>query len=121
MDITRVKIIKGEFRWYRDKVGYIYEVIPSAFSENYWKLLRDDRTILKAHCVVLLETINPFKKGSQKHRLLERLQVAPVRNSEIIRDLGIFNYTGRISDLRKKGFDIRGRSLEGGLWEYRLM
>ena len=43
-----------------------------------------------------------FKPGSQNWRLYRRLLKGPTTNAEIVRDMGIFNSTGRASDVRKK-------------------
>lgn len=69
---------------------------------------------------------NPFTVGTQNWRLYERLTDGPVTNAEIVRKMGIFNSTGRISDLRRRlqsmGLDVDGRAIdrESGLWEYRI-
>jgi len=67
---------------------------------------------------------NRFKKGSQSWRIYERLKNGPVTNSEIIRELRIFNSTGRCSEirafLRDHGLDLIARPLGDGLWQYRL-
>jgi Helix-turn-helix domain len=65
--------------------------------------------------------INPFKPGSQAYRLFELLQHGPATNAEIIKDLNIFNYTGRISDLREKGINVVARNIRKGLWEYTIV
>lgn len=44
--------------------------------------------------------LNPFKRGSQNHRLLERLKEGPVSNREIMR-MYIPKYTGRLSEIRE--------------------
>ena len=67
---------------------------------------------------------NTFKKGSQNWQIYERLKNGPVTNSEIIRELNIFNSTGRASEirrfLREHGLDLIARPLGNGLWQYRL-
>jgi len=67
---------------------------------------------------------NPFKKGSQNFRLYERLMKGPVTNSEIIREMGVFNSTGRCSEVREfvkqHGIDLIARPLGEGLWQYNL-
>jgi len=67
---------------------------------------------------------NPFHKGTQNHALLERLRIGPVMNHEIVLELNILKYTGRISEVRKKirpqGFDVAGRKIRGGVHQYRL-
>jgi len=70
-----------------------------------------------------LKPHNPFQKGSQTYRLLEWLLNRPIYNIEIAHDLKIMNTTGRVSDLRRKGFDVRSKPVvEGGsgLWMYWL-
>ena len=67
---------------------------------------------------------NPFKNGSQNYRVYERLTKGPVTNSEIIREMGVFNSTGRCSEIRefvqKHGIDLISRPLGEGLWQYNL-
>lgn len=67
---------------------------------------------------------NPFREGSQNHRLYERLKVAPVTNAEIVREMNIFNSTGRAADLRKflksHGLDVISKPLGDGLYQYQL-
>lgn len=63
---------------------------------------------------------NPFKVGTQNWRLLERLKMGPLTNTQIVRDMNIYNSTGRTSDLRAKGFNVEGRQIRDGLWEYEL-
>ncbi|HPC03409.1 MAG TPA: hypothetical protein PKY58_04850 [Syntrophales bacterium] len=68
---------------------------------------------------------NPFRHGTQNHMLLERLRLLPILNHEIVRELGILKYTGRISDVRKKlriqGFDLVARKIQGEVHEYRII
>lgn len=65
-----------------------------------------------------------FREGSQNDRVYKRLQAAPVKNSEIIREMGIFNSTGRVSDIRKAleshGLTVQARPIGGGVFEYRI-
>ena len=63
---------------------------------------------------------NPFKPGTQCHRLLEFLRAGPRTNAEIVEGLRILKYTGRISELREKNFDVRAERLGEGLWRYSL-
>ena len=56
----------------------------------------------------------------QTERLLNALKTKPMTNTEIIDYLRIFNYTGRISDLRKQGYTIVAKKLQKGLWQYKL-
>jgi hypothetical protein len=62
-----------------------------------------------------------FKTGSQNDRILRELQAGPVTNSYMVYDMGIFNYTARISQLRDKEHVIIAHDLGGGLWKYVLM
>lgn len=64
---------------------------------------------------------NPFKTGTQCHRLLEFLRMCPRTNTEIVSVLNILKYTGRISDLRQKNIDIKAEHLEDGLWKYSII
>ena len=64
---------------------------------------------------------NPFKPGTQLFRLFEALEKGPVTNREIITDLNIFKYTGRLSEIRQAGFEVAARKLNGGLWQYKLI
>jgi hypothetical protein len=65
-----------------------------------------------------------FKPGTQNHRLYERLLQGPVTNAEIVREMNVFNSTGRCSDLRQalKPYliSVEARKINKGLWEYRL-
>jgi len=70
---------------------------------------------------------NPYAWGTQKYRLLERLQRGPVLNSEIVDCLRIFNYHGALADLRR---DLSGHNVEIAArpvnkkrnhWEYKLV
>ena len=65
-----------------------------------------------------------FRKGSHNDKLYKRLQVAPVRNYEIIREIGL-NHTRRISDIRAKlrnfGMDVLALELGNGVWQYQLI
>jgi hypothetical protein len=69
---------------------------------------------------------NPYSRGTQRHRLLERLKEGPVTNKEIVLGLGIFNSTGRCSDLRKNvlepiGLSLEAKRVKGALFEYRIL
>ena len=68
---------------------------------------------------------NTFRIGTQNHILLERLRFGPVFNHEIVRELNILKYTGRISEVRKKirtqGFDLVERKIQGDVHEYRIV
>ena len=65
-----------------------------------------------------------FTPGSQCFRLYDRLLKGPVTNSEIVRDMGIFNSTGRASDLRKALkphlMDVEAKRVRDGLFVYHL-
>ena len=67
--------------------------------------------------------LNPFNPSKQKqvYRLLNRLLQGTVTSAEIIKEMDIFNYTGRLSDIRKKGFQVKAQRIEGSLFEYRLL
>jgi len=65
-----------------------------------------------------------FRQGTQNERLYRRLLEGPVTNAEIVREMGIFNSTGRASDVREalKPYlmDVEARRIDKGLWQYRL-
>jgi hypothetical protein len=65
-----------------------------------------------------------FTPGTQNYRLYERLLQGEVTNAEIVREMNIFNSTGRADDVRKalKPYlmDIEAKRIERGLWSYRL-
>lgn len=67
---------------------------------------------------------NPFKPESQNYRLYERLKDGPVTNAEIVQDHGIYNSTGRVSEIREFltpfGIKLHCERLHKGLFEYRL-
>lgn len=67
---------------------------------------------------------NPWKAGTQNFRLYERMKQGPVTNAEIVRTHGIFNSTGRVSDIREflapHGIKLHSERLHDGKWEYRL-
>lgn len=58
-----------------------------------------------------------MKRLSQKVRLLDFIYQHWHSNTEII-NAGIQNHTGRLSELRQDGYEIKKRRIEGGLWEY---
>jgi hypothetical protein len=70
---------------------------------------------------------NPYEWGTQKHRLLDRLHQGAVTNAEIVRDLGIFNYRDKISevraDMKTQGLDLIAEpaNQKRNLWTYRLV
>jgi len=65
-----------------------------------------------------------FSPGTQSYQLYERLLAGEVTNSEIVRQMGIFNSTGRISDIRAKLkpylMDIEASRIDKGLFKYTL-
>jgi hypothetical protein len=65
-----------------------------------------------------------FTPGSQNYRLYERLLKGPTTNHEIVRDMGIYNSTGRCSDLRKALkphlMDVEAKRVRNGLFIYHL-
>lgn len=66
-----------------------------------------------------------FKPGSQNHAVYTALLHGPVTNAEIVRKLGVFNSTGRVSDIRKKlrpyMMDVQATPMgTGGLYVYNL-
>jgi hypothetical protein len=67
---------------------------------------------------------NPFKPGSQKYRIYEELKDGPITNARIIQQYGIFNSTGRCSEIREflkpHGIKLHCERLRGGLFEYRI-
>jgi hypothetical protein len=74
----------------------------------------------------ILAIPNPYPNGTQKHRLLERLKRGPVTNKEIVMKMGIFNSTGRCSDIRKKviepmGLILEAKRIKKALFEYRIL
>ena len=68
-----------------------------------------------------------FKEGSQNYRLYKRLLDGPVTNAEVVREMNIFNSTGRASDIRKAVkpylMDVDAKKAPGtkSLWVYRLV
>ena len=65
-----------------------------------------------------------FKPGTQTWNLYERLLQGPVTNAEVVRNMGIFNSTGRASDVRQalKPYliSVEAKKIKQGLWEYQL-
>ena len=67
-----------------------------------------------------------FKPGSQNCRLLGKLFDGPITNDQIVRELHILKYTGRISELREAVrrylMDIEAHRIPGtsGCWRYHL-
>lgn len=67
---------------------------------------------------------NPFKIGSQNHRLYERAKEGSITNGEIIYKMRIANSTGRLSELRAflapHGYHLQCRRVNKGLFEYSI-
>jgi len=67
---------------------------------------------------------NPYKIGSQCYRLYNRIKEGAVTNAEIVRTHGIFNSTGRISEIREflapHGIRLECQRVKDGLFEYHL-
>ncbi|MFH2076585.1 MAG: hypothetical protein ABIJ57_14780 [Pseudomonadota bacterium] len=65
-----------------------------------------------------------FSPGTQNERLYRRLLEGPVTNAEIVREMGILNSTGRLSEVREAVrpflMDVEARRIYKGLWQYRL-
>jgi hypothetical protein len=58
------------------------------------------------------------RRGSNKQRVLARLQQGPATNEEL-NDI-CFRYGGRIFELKRAGYVIDKTHVEGGLWRYEL-
>jgi hypothetical protein len=65
---------------------------------------------------------NPFRPGSQKYRILERLREGPANSSELAKYA--LNYTARISEIRREiqnqGLSVSERPINRSLSEYRI-
>jgi hypothetical protein len=66
-----------------------------------------------------------FRRGSQNFQLYSELLKGPVTNEHIVRRMGIFNSTGRVSDIRKKirpyMMDVCASAIgDGGLYVYNI-
>ena len=65
-----------------------------------------------------------FSQGSQSYRIYEQLLRGELTNVEIVRGMGVYNSTGRISDIRKvlKPYllDIEATRVNKGLFKYTL-
>ena len=65
-----------------------------------------------------------FTPGTQSYLLYERLLRGEVTNAEIVRQMNIYNSTGRISDIRAaiKPYllDIEATRITKGLFKYEL-
>ncbi|MBM4311418.1 MAG: hypothetical protein FJ119_10805 [Deltaproteobacteria bacterium] len=64
--------------------------------------------------------MKPLKADSQTSRMLNALIIAPCTNAYFVRRMGIFKYTSRISELRKRGWLIHAFDMGDGLTEYIL-
>lgn len=69
---------------------------------------------------------NPFRNGSQNFRLYNRLaECGPMTNAEIVREMSILKYTGRLTDIRQHlegtGWTVKSTELDGGLWRYEIV
>jgi hypothetical protein len=94
-------------------MGYVYALA--------WRTGRDR----KKQGIMTLK--NPYPWGTQKHRLLDRLHQGAITNAEIVRDLGIFNYRDKISEVRAdmaaQGLALIAEPARGSktLWTYCLV
>lgn len=65
---------------------------------------------------------NPFRPGSQKYRILERLREGPANSCELAKYA--LNYTARISEIRREirnqGLSVSERPINRSLSEYRI-
>lgn len=67
-----------------------------------------------------------FRYGSQARKLYDRLACGPATATEIVRDLGIYQYHKKIAQLRQSlsgsGVTVKARPINGrrNNWEYRL-
>jgi hypothetical protein len=66
-----------------------------------------------------------FQYDSQNYSLYLRIAAGGITNAEIVKELGIFSYTRRISDLREKLhprlFDIKAERIQKSLYRYTLV
>lgn len=67
--------------------------------------------------------LNLFEPGTQPRRIMAVMMERPVNNHEM-RDMGILNYTARISDMRKvlapHGYTIEKDRIMGKVYQYHL-
>jgi hypothetical protein len=68
---------------------------------------------------------NPFRPGTQNHRIYEAMRRRPVTNAEMVRVMGIFKYTSRISSVRRylEGFGMTVLATpmnKEGLYSYQM-
>jgi hypothetical protein len=67
-----------------------------------------------------------FRWGTQARRLYDRLTCGPATAAEIVRELHIYQYSKKISEIRRAiagtGVTVKARPVNGrrNLWEYRL-
>ena len=67
-----------------------------------------------------------FRYGTQARRLYDRLVCGPATAPEIVRELHIYSYHKKISEIRRAiagtGVTVKARPVNGrrNLWEYRL-
>lgn len=67
-----------------------------------------------------------FRWGTQARRLYDRLACGPATAAEIVRELHIYSYQKKISEIRQAldgtGVTVKARPINGrrNLWEYRL-
>jgi len=54
-------------------------------------------------------------------RILAALHQAPRTNQYFADGLGIKDYGRRVRDLRQRGYSIKSKRIEGGLWRYTLL
>lgn len=68
--------------------------------------------------------IDLFEPGSQARRIVAVMMERPVNNHEM-RDLGVLNYTARISDMRRilspHGYTIEKERVVGRVYRYSLV
>ena len=72
------------------------------------------------------EASRHFRWGTQTRRLYDRLTYGPATAAEIVRELHIYQYQKKISEIRQAidgtGVTVKARPVNGrkNLWEYRL-
>ena len=70
--------------------------------------------------VAAVKPTKPTPK-SQAAEILKMLQSGHEVSNMFMAASGVLKYTGRISDLRKRGYKITCRQEKGGLWLYKLV
>ena len=79
---------------------------------------RDQPSLFDAPEPIAAPEIDRPRLRGQNAAILERLKRGPATNTELA---GLsLKYTSRISDIRKAGYQITNRRLEGGLTVYEL-